>query len=241
MLGRAAKVRYGAMGAFMYFRVSLATAVLLWCALTGMAKAGKTMLDAHLYTTYASGGTYVTYIVCGYVGFSGCFGSGTLDPFEQACAVLEGTPKQKDNIITRAIYILDKRTANDVPITLTVFTRTDTFANGLDSIKVTQTKQIPLGVTGGTKSDCAMAASDAVIYAGTTADTSVIAIDKKSFALETIVAGYPLTKLKSITADERGYVAMHFEGASVVRGPPGDPGGTAGDADMVGTRNAWKP
>jgi len=228
----------------MHIRVPLATAAVLCCAWLGVAEAKKVMLDDHLYTTYSNGGTFVTFKVCGYVdgGSSGCFGGGTLDPFEQACAVLEGTPKQKDNIITRAIYVLDKRTSDDVPITLTVFTRTDTFANGNDSIKFTQTEQIPLGIMGGTKSDCAMAANDAAIYAGTTADKSAIAIDKKSFALETIIGGIPAPKLKSITADERGYVAMHFDEAFVVRGPPGDPGGTGGgDADMASTRNAWRP
>ena len=75
----------------MHIRVPLATAVVLCCAWSGVVEAKKVMLDAHLYTTYASGGTFISFVVCGYVGSSGCFGGGTLDPFEQACAVLEGT------------------------------------------------------------------------------------------------------------------------------------------------------
>ena len=156
--------------------------------------------------------------------------------------MLEGAPKQKDNIITRAIYVLDKRTSDDAPITLTVFTRTDTFANGFDLIEVAQTKQISLGLTGGAKADCMMAANDAFVYAGTTADGGAVAIDKKSFALQSLGSYSLHAKLKSITADERGYVAIHFNEDYIAINPTGGIQARGGGVyEMVGTRNAWKP
>jgi hypothetical protein len=228
----------------MRIRVPLATAALLCCVWSGAAEAKKTMLDDHLYTNYSHDETSISFVVCGFVvgGGSGCFGSGVLYTFEQACAVLEGTPKQKNNIITRAIYVLDKRTSDNAPITLTVFTRTDTFANGLDSIAVAQTKQISLGITGGAKAACMMVANDAFVYAGTTADPGAVAIDKKSFALQPLGSSIMHSKLKSITADERGWVAIHFNEDYLLIDPAGGIEARGGGTyDMVGTRNAWKP
>jgi len=224
----------------MRIRVSLATAAVLCCAWSGVAEAKKVMLDAGLYTEYSNNGTSIEFIVCGSVGNSeGCYGGGGLGPLEQACAVLEGKPKQKDNVITRAIYVLDKRSSNAVPITLNVFTRTDTFSSDYVSTQVQQTKQVPLGVTGGPDAKCSMAANDAFIYAGTDAHNRVVAIDKKAFTLSTTEGD---DNVQSITADDRGYVALDFGGGNIVFDPQGNElSGGGGPADMVGTRNAWKP
>ncbi len=210
----------------------------------GAAWAHKVALDAGLFTTYSAGATSVNFVVCGSLPESeGCYGSGSLSPFEQVCAVLEGTPKQKGDVVTRAIYVLDKRTSKKSPITLTVFTRTDTITDGsFDTIQVTQTKQIPLGITGGAKAKCSMAANDAFVYAATDADTNAVAVDKTAFTVSPIGGFSPPEPVTSITADERGYVALHFQDGFYVLGPDGsDQEDGGGPADMVGTRNAWKP
>ena len=113
----------------------LTTAVVLCCAWSGAAEAKKVALDAGLYTTYgkAGAGSLINFIVCGSVGSSeGCYGSGRLGPFEEPCAVLEGKPRQHKNVIRRAIYVLDKRSSDAAPITLTVFTRIDRFGENSD-------------------------------------------------------------------------------------------------------------
>jgi hypothetical protein len=227
----------------MRIRVPLATAAVLCCAWSGAAEAKKTTLDAGLYATYSGGPTSIGFIVCGSVpGSSGCYGSGSLGPFEQACAVLEGTATQKDDVVTRAIYVLDKRTSKTAPITLTVFKRTDTIADGFDQILVTQVQQIPLGVNGGAKSHCSMAANDAFVYAATDADTVAVGVDKKSFATFQLGGFSPPETVTSITADERGYVSLHFDGGFYIYAPDGSfEGDGGGSADMVGTRSAWKP
>jgi hypothetical protein len=227
----------------MNIRVSLPMAAALIFAFGGSAGAQSQLLDSGLITSYSGGNTSIHFNVCGVVqGFTGCYGGGNLGPFEQACAVIEGNETQEGNVITRAIYVLDKRTSKKAHITLTVFTRTDTIANGSDTIGVMQTQQISLGLKGGTKAQCSMAANDAFVYAATSVDTVAEAIDKNSFAVTQVGGSDPPQKLKAITADERGYVSLQFDGSSTVFGPDGSSQQVSGgDAYMVGTRNAWKP
>ena len=224
-------------------RVPLATAAVLCCAWFGAAEAKKVALDAGLYTTYgkAGAGSLINFIVCGSVGSSeGCYGAGRLGPFEQPCAVLEGKPRQTKNVIRRAIYVLDKRSSDAAPITLTVFTRIDRFGENSDLIEVRQTKQVPLGITAaGPDAKCSMAANYAFVYAGTDAKNSVVAIDKKTFTISTI-AGSGM--VQSITADDRGDVALDFGGSNELFDPQGNQvSGSGGAADVVGSFNAWKP
>jgi len=222
---------------------SAAALALAFHATPGLAK--KQSLDAGLYTNYSAGATRVGFIVCGALEFTnGCYGSGSLSPpFEQACAVLEGTSKQQDHVVTRQIYVLDKRTSSSAPIMLYVYTRTDTITQGsYDNIQVSLTKQIPLGLTGGTQSSCAMAANNAFVYAATSADTVAAAIDKNAYTVSAVGGFSPPAHIVSITADERGYVSIHFDEGYYTFGPDGSGAGDGGGAaDMVGTRNAWKP
>jgi len=225
----------------MRIRVSLATAAVLCCVWSGAAEAHKVTLGTGLYTEYGKGGSsLINFIVCGSVGSSmGCYGSGRLGPFEQPCAVLEGKAKQKKSVVKRAIYVLDKRSSNAASMTLTVFTRIDTFGDNSDSIQVRQTKLVPLGVTGGPDAKCSMAGNDAFVYAGTDAQNSVVVIDKKAFTISTIQKS---GDVQSITADDQGDVALNFGDFSELFDPQGNQiTGAEGPADVVGTLNAWKP
>jgi hypothetical protein len=225
-------------------RVPLVAASLLACSWCGAAEAKKAALDAHLYATYSPDGppgTGYELSVCGAVGDTqGCYGSGFLTPpFEQACALLEGTPKTVGNVMTRDIYVLDKRNSKTAAVQLYVYTRTDTFGANSDTVDVELTKQIALAVVGGKKAGCAMAANDAAVYAGTTASANVAVIDKKTLTA-TSFQGQGL--LLALTADERGGIAVDSEqgfGIIPYDGVGGQGGG--GQAYLVGTRNAWKP
>lgn len=226
----------------MHIRVPLATAAVLLCAWSGAAEAKRVALDAGLYATYAASPTEVDFSVCGHLQQgSGCFGGDFLQPpFEQACAVLEGTPKQKDNVIKRAIYVLDKRTSNSDPVTLYVYVRTDTITATLDTVNVKFKAKIPMsGVTGGSNSKCFMAASDTLLYAGTDASQQAGVVDKAALTVSLLsISG----TLVSITSDERGYIAVDFGGGTDVFDPQGVKESVSGSrADMVSTRNAWRP
>ena len=156
--------------------------------------------------------------------------------------MLEGAPKQKGDVITRAIYVLDKRNSKSAPIMINVYTRTDTITDSYDTMQVSLTRQVPLGLTGGPKSKCSMAANGAFVYAATSVDTVAAAMDKTSYAVTQLGGFSPPATIVSITADDRGYVALHFTEGFYIYGPNGqleEDGG--GAADMVNTRNAWKP
>jgi hypothetical protein len=65
---------------------------------------------------------------------------------------------------------------------------------------------------------------------------------RKSYTISQLGGFSPPAVVKSITADERGYISLHFDEGFYVFDPTGaleEDGG--GDADLVGTRNAWKP
>src|SRR5262249_12091986 len=121
----------------MHIRVPLATAALLACAWSGAAGA-KPALDATLFAEYTASATGVQFTVCGAtLNTSGCYGGGAMSPpFEQACAVLEGTPKTKNNVVRRDIYVLDKRTSKTDPAMLYIYTRSDTITDSSDTVQV---------------------------------------------------------------------------------------------------------
>ncbi len=225
----------------MHIRLPLAMAALLALAFTGTAEAKKVALDAGLIAQYNASATGVQFTVCGSTqDSSGCYGGGSMSaPFEQACAVLEGTPKQKKTVVTRDIYVLDKRTSKTDPVMLYVYTRADTISDSYDSVSVTLKQQIALPTTGGVKSNCYMVANDSFVYAGTDASGTIGVVDKKALTANPLNGG---GNLSSLTADARGYIAMDFGGSFAIFDPNGgnvESGG--GTGYVVQTRSAWKP
>ncbi len=226
----------------MTIRVLLTAAAVGSVALAAQpALARRAALDAGLIAEYTASSTGVQFTVCGStLDSGGCFGGGTMSPpFEQACAVLEGTPKTRRNVVSRDIYVLDKRTSASDPATLYVYTRADTITDSYDSVQVTLKKQIPLGVTGGSSANCFMVASDAFVYASTDASATIGVVDQKALTVSPLSGSGLVT---GMTADERGYVAVNFQGEFGIADPTGrfeQSGG--GHEDVVSTRNAWKP
>jgi hypothetical protein len=114
-------------------------------AAAAVALAGSTTwaasdaLDAGLYASYQAraDGKFISFSVCGRLPNTfGCYGGGNLTSFESGCAVLEGAPHTKGNVVTRAIYVLDRRVSDSDPVTLFVYTRTDTITDSLDTVFV---------------------------------------------------------------------------------------------------------
>ena len=221
--------------------VPLAIAAVLYCAWSSTAEAGMAALDSGLFSMYqyADDQSSIAVTICGNVGDSGgCFGGGTLGPFERACALLEGTPHTKGDVVTRALYVLDARKSSTAPIVLYVYVRTDKIDPPFDDINFTLKKQLPLGITGGIKSRCSMAANEGFVYAGTDA-SSAVAINKIHFTIAPASNG----PVSAITADSRGYVAIVSPSETGIVAPDGT--GVFGMNFQAlyeaNTRNALKP
>src|SRR4051794_29071610 len=128
-----------------------------------VAPASAAKLDAGLYTLYSVSkqGRIVSYLVCGNLPQTeGCYGSGNLGSLDRACAVMEGKPHQKGNVITRDIYVFDKRSSSSDPAVVIVYVRKDTITDSADSIQVKLKEQIPTGNFGAPNANCFMAGSD---------------------------------------------------------------------------------
>jgi hypothetical protein len=219
-----------------------AAALLSFAGIQNSLAAGAPALDNGLFATFSASPTSVSFSVCGQTGgSSGCFGGASLSPpFEQACAVLQGKPRTKGDVMTRDIYVLDKRTSSSAPIMLYVYERSDTIANGFDSVSATLKKTVNLGLTGGTASHCALAGNLDYVYAATSADTVVAGMDKATYAVSDLGGFSPPATVTSITADDRGYVSLHFTEGFYVYDPNGnlqEDGG--GAADFINQRNGW--
>ncbi len=205
----------------------------------GAAWAHKVALDAGLYASYtaAQDGSNVIFSVCGRLPDTfGCYGGGRLEPFEHACAVLEGSPSTKRNVVTRAIYVLDRRLSIGDPMILYVFSRADTITDEFDNVALTLTAQVPLGISAGDKSHCSMVANHRFVYAGTEKSAATVTIDKSSFAVSDAVNG----GLISLTADERGYVSVTTQFGFLQFDPQGNEAAVGGGRqDFVNSRSAW--
>jgi len=204
--------------------------------------ARKAPLDQNLIANYTIDPTSVQFIVCGGVANTdGCFGSAGMNPFEQACAVLEGETSKNGDVLTRAIYVLDKRTSKDDPMILYVYSRQDTITDTNDAVSVSLVATVPLGITGGKRAKCFMAGNSVAVYAGSDADTTAAILNKGAFTVTT-VGDFGPQHLHGIDADDRGWVSLHFESAFTSYNPNGVPefeGG--GIVEFVGTKNAVTP
>jgi hypothetical protein len=224
---------------------AMAAATVVSCACGSQAFA-KGKIDSSLFAGFsaADDGTSFTMLVCGSLpGSEGCYGSGFMSGFEHACAVLEGAPKYKPiengQVVTREIYVLDDRTSRSAPAILYLYKRTDTITgNSSDSVSLQLDTQVTLSFAGGgPKAKCWMAGNDVAVYPGTDKG-GASSVDKKTLAVSTI-AGPGLT---SITADDRGFVAINTTDGNGIINPGGQEvqsGG--GNWDMINDRNAWKP
>lgn len=230
----------------MNIKTIAAVAAVPVCALMTVAQASASQIDSNLYATFAMRGhTSVSFVVCGSLPeTNGCYGSGDLDPpFEAACAVLQGSPNYNGDVITRDIYVLDKRSSGKTAVQLYIYQRKDTITdNSNDSVSVTLKHTIALPIKGGPNADCALAGNNAAVYAGTTKDTVAVSIDKQTHVVNTLGGFSPPEKLVGITADDRGFISLLFSDGFYVIDPKGHGDGDGGGAaSLINTRNGWIP
>jgi hypothetical protein len=219
-------------------KIGVAIALLVLPA--GQAMAGElAALDQDIAAQFSMNQTSVSFNVCGTIdGIGGCFGSATLSPpFDYACGVLQGAPETSGNTVTRAIYVLDKRTSSNSHVTLYVFERKDVIGTGSDSVSATLKTSVDLNITGGSGSHCLLAGSTKYVYASTDASSKVVLMKKTHNNIYgTIESGQPL----AITTDERGWIAIQFSGGYYVVDPDGDAGEEGGGtAALASQRDGW--
>jgi len=181
----------------------------------GVPAAPATVIDATLYTRYNTdiGHTTVNWNVCGSLpGSSGCYGSGSLGPFGQIGALLEGEPKtnRNANTVTRAIYVLDYKSGpNQNEVVLYVYTKVDTITTDSDTVTVTLSQTISLPLVGDFPAQTSMTANKQFLYIGTDLSPNGVQVDKRNFTVTQIV-GFPPINLFAITANPYGYVTLSF-------------------------------
>lgn len=197
--------------------------------------------DSGLYTSYtlSSDATSISASVCGAVpGSSGCYGGGALTGFHRACAVIEGTPTYKGNTATRLVYVLDGQTLNSAVARLWVFRKIDAIAASFDTVTFTEIRRVDTGLPGGKRAACYLAANDTYLFAGTSAATSAARIGKTDYQVTAVGGSIPPANMIGISADERGWVSMNFNGSFYLVGPQSGEGGVGGgQAWIAGTSN----
>jgi hypothetical protein len=158
-----------------------------------------------LYEDVMGDGSFVDMSVC---TTGGC-DFGFTGSFEHVCAILETVPVVADNVMTRDIFVLDKRNSSSNPMTLTVYHRVDTATGGGDNWDVTLTHTISLDIVGGPKAKCKMVENPKYVYLGTDLSSHAVRIDKKKFKTSEGASGS--TTLLSV--DSRGYVTISDTGS----------------------------
>jgi hypothetical protein len=120
---------------------------------------------------------------------------------------------------------------------LYVYERKDVIGNGSDSVSATLKTTVDLNITGGSGSHCILAGSTKYVYASTDASSEVVLVKKANNSIYGIVeGGQPL----AITADDRGWIAIQFNGGYYVIDPDGDAGEEGGGtAALAGQATGW--
>ncbi len=212
-------------------------------AVGAQAQQAASLPDSTLFTTYELNSTATQFFwsTCGSTQKTeGCYGSGALGPFNQACAILVSSPTLIGPItVLRYIYVLDTGTSSN-SVALVVFKRTDTVTASYDTGVVTQLAKLPLPTqTGGTGSACSMAANSGYIFLGTNQSSTAVRVSKADLSTAQIGGFSPPINVSAITADAYGYVAVTFGGGHgaesgfYLYGPDGQPQEDGGGAPFL--------
>jgi hypothetical protein len=151
---------------------------------------------------------------------------------------MEGDSQQNGNVVSRYIYVLDKRRSSEVDALVNVYLRSDTITDTSDTIELTLVQQIDTLILGAPKAKCFMAGSDSIIFVGTDASAVAAKISLLSSGVSEIRGS---TNVQSITADERGYVNVSYlDDSHIDYDPEGNPVADGGETFFrANTRNGF--
>jgi hypothetical protein len=193
-------------------RLTLTTSMVLLALSATVPAMGAGPIDAGLYTTYSFYNGFVTvdWLVSGQThGWYGAYGSGSLGPFGNVGALIEGNPATIGNTVTRALYIVDVGTGSGVnTIKLYIYKKVDTITPPNDSVTITLTKTVQLPLVGGTGASCFMAANSGFLFIGTNRSAQAVSVKKTNFAVTQLFVGAVGVNVSSITSDKYGDVTV---------------------------------
>ena len=212
-----------------------AAALLLTLGFVVPAHAQNRNPDSTLYTYYETNQpTELHWVTCGSLPLSeGCYGSGSLGPFTNACAIVQSVPGAINPFtVVRYIYVLDTGSqANGM--TLTAYKRTDSLTQSNDTITIQTLATVPLpSLVGGSGVTCMMVQNPTNVYAASNQSSDAVSINKTTYAVNTV--GEVFGNVTAITADSYGYVTINQEQngtyGNTVYGPNGQLEGDGGGA-----------
>jgi hypothetical protein len=171
-----------------------------------------------LFTSFENhpGAGFISWLTCGSTPTSsGCYGSGQLGGFGNACAMLSGTGG--------ALYVMDRQglDAKGNPTGATALLvykqKIDETPDGVVSASIVLAGKFPLPVKGGARVKCFMAANAKDVVLGTDKDSRLVFFDKKTRDIRS-EGGEGAYPVQSITANEAGYVLVNLGDGFAVYG-----------------------
>ena len=198
----------------------VALSLLLVTAIAIPVLGQQKMPDSTLYTQYFTlqPPTQIHWVTCGSTQQSeGCYGSGTLGPFANACSIVQSVPVPiSSNTVIRYIYVLDSGSTAGGAV-LTAYKRVDVISPTYDTTTITTAATVPLtALVGGTGVSCMLAQNPTNVYASTSQSTSAVAINKTSYSA-TSLSGFDGV-VSSISADSYGFVTINQVAGQGVHG-----------------------
>jgi hypothetical protein len=176
------------------------------------APAHSAALDKNIATSYTALGTSINWQNDG----TSTPQAGTLGPFNRACAIVEGKPDTKGEVMTRSVYVLDAGNGAENTVVLNIYARTDTITSSggvtSDAETIVLRRQVVLSLTSQAGAVCYMAANATSVFASTGINNQASIIDKKTFA-ESIIQSFVTTTdnpVTQITVDIEGVVFLTF-------------------------------
>ena len=193
--------------------VASASALMAVCSLMVTVPARAAPLDENIATSYTAFGTSINWQTSGAITPQS---SGTLGPFDRACAILEGKPHTQGDVLTRSVYVLDGGNGDPNTVVLHIYTRSDTITSSggvtSDVETIVPRRNVVLSLTSQAGAVCYMAANDTSAFASTSANNQASIINKKTFAETTIQSFVTATDspVTQITAADEGVVFVTF-------------------------------
>ena len=195
-----------------YLRACLVVcaAVMVASTIAVPAHAQQKMPDSGLFTEYFTQlpPTQIHWVTCGHTQQSeGCYGSGALAPFTNACSIVQSVPVAiTSNTVVRYIYVLDSGSTSGGAV-LTAYKRVDVISLTYDTTTITTAATVPLPqLVGGTSVSCMSAQNPTNVYVSTSQSTSAVAINKTTYSTQALSDFDGV--VTSISADSYGYVTI---------------------------------
>lgn len=186
----------------------------VWAIVFASGLVGAQALGAEQFNVFwtDSAQRYVNSTICGATeSNSGCYGSETLGPFRQACAIVATPVAINDELnaktSNRRIAVMDRGAQDGDMVNLSVFLKTTNITGSNIQSRTTLIKTVTLPVVGGPAAKCSMARNGAGFYVGTTQSANAVLLDE-NFSVKVLPGFSPPIPVDRITTTASGLVAV---------------------------------